>query len=79
MKNKKWLLLPALLVLASIFMLTPLFSQSGSSLTIGTILATGGITDTSLITSLKRVHWAGKAVTASNFSISSGWGTALPL
>jgi hypothetical protein len=34
-----------------------------------------GLTDTSLDTVLKRIHWGGSAVTASDFAVSSGWGT----
>jgi hypothetical protein len=52
---------------------------------VGTVLQTCGlsttgpisgvvITDSSLLTSLKRIHWGGTPVTTSNFSIS-GWGT----
>jgi hypothetical protein len=41
----------------------------------GTITTAGGLTDTSLLTSLKRIHWSGTLVTSANFSASAGWGT----
>lgn len=34
-----------------------------------------GINDNSLTTYLKRVHYAGTAVTTANFALSSGWGS----